>query len=420
MYYKKILGLALPAMGEQVLQMLMGTVDSYLVAQLGLAAISGVSVANQFMSLYQAIFIALATSAASLLANKSADQRKGLVASSLAMTVLVGLVLGCLSLLFGRPLFGLLGLAGPVKEVAVVYFSWVGGLTVVLGLMGVLSSVVRVQGRTKLPFAVNLLSSVVNLALSALFLFVFKWGVGGVALGTILARLLGCGLLWLALADKPTRGAGLVLIDKSLLRFSLPMIGERLMMRAGDVVVTTLVVSLGTAAVAGQALGETLVQFNYMPGLAMATATVILMAQENRRMEQQRLVRELYLFSLGLMWSLSAMVFLFGDHLLGLFTGDQAVSGLAKMVLFLSVCDVPFTAGTLVMTATWQGLGRPKLPFYATTLGMWLVRVLGSSVLVGLLGQGLFGVYLSIALDNAFRALFLTLHYRKYRASMLY
>ena len=59
---KKILNIALPAMAENLLQMLMGVVDSYLVAQVGIVAISGVSVANNIITIYQAIFIALGAS----------------------------------------------------------------------------------------------------------------------------------------------------------------------------------------------------------------------------------------------------------------------------------------------------------------------------------------------------------------------
>ena len=50
---KDILNIALPAMGENFLQMLMGMVDSYLVAHLGLIAISGVSVAGNIITIYQ-------------------------------------------------------------------------------------------------------------------------------------------------------------------------------------------------------------------------------------------------------------------------------------------------------------------------------------------------------------------------------
>ena len=49
--YKKILNIALPAMVENFLQMLMGMVDSYLVASLGLVAISGVSVAGHVITI---------------------------------------------------------------------------------------------------------------------------------------------------------------------------------------------------------------------------------------------------------------------------------------------------------------------------------------------------------------------------------
>ena len=62
--YKKILNIALPAMGENFLQMLMGMVDSYLVAHLGLIAISGVSVAGNIITIYQAIFLALGAAVA--------------------------------------------------------------------------------------------------------------------------------------------------------------------------------------------------------------------------------------------------------------------------------------------------------------------------------------------------------------------
>ncbi|WP_438284855.1 MATE family efflux transporter, partial [Streptococcus sobrinus] len=57
-FKKKIMALALPAMIENFLQMLMGFVDNFLVAQVGIVAVSGVSVANNIMAIYQALMIA--------------------------------------------------------------------------------------------------------------------------------------------------------------------------------------------------------------------------------------------------------------------------------------------------------------------------------------------------------------------------
>ncbi|WP_269088165.1 MATE family efflux transporter, partial [Streptococcus suis] len=65
---KELLRIALPAMAENILQMLMGMVDSYLVASIGLVALSGVSLANNILAVYQAIFIALAAAISARLA----------------------------------------------------------------------------------------------------------------------------------------------------------------------------------------------------------------------------------------------------------------------------------------------------------------------------------------------------------------
>ena len=71
---KKIIRLAFPAMMENLLQMLMGVVDNYLVAQVGLIAVSGVSVANNIITIYQAIFIALGAAVSSLVAKSLGEK----------------------------------------------------------------------------------------------------------------------------------------------------------------------------------------------------------------------------------------------------------------------------------------------------------------------------------------------------------
>ena len=67
--YREILHIALPAMIENFLQFLMGMVDSYLVAHLGLVALSGVAVANNLITIFQAIFLALGSAISVLLAS---------------------------------------------------------------------------------------------------------------------------------------------------------------------------------------------------------------------------------------------------------------------------------------------------------------------------------------------------------------
>jgi len=133
-------------------------------------------------------------------------------------------------------------------------------------------------GKPQLPMYVSLLSNILNAIFSAVSVFVFHWGIAGVACSTVLSRFIGT----LLLASQLPMGNILKTIkwhlDSDLLKIALPAAGERLMMRAGDVVIVAIIVKFGTEVVAGNAIGETLTQFNYMPGMGVATATVILVA----------------------------------------------------------------------------------------------------------------------------------------------
>ena len=105
--------------------------------------------------------------------------------------------------------------------------------------------------------------------------------------------------------------------------------------------------------------------------------------------------------------SLALTIFLFGSPLTALYTKDPG----ALLPPYPSFCS-PYlerlwTAGTVIYTAVWQGLGNARLPFYATTIGMWVIRI-GSGYLMGVsLGWGLPGIWAGTLLDNGFRWIFL-------------
>lgn len=418
---KKIIELALPAMTENLLQMLMGVVDNYLVAQLGLLAVSGVSVANNIITIYQALFIALGAAVSSLIARSlgqgKKDQTNQFQLEAVLLTVLLSLVLGIFSLLFGRQLLALLGTEAAVSQLGGTYLGIVGGGIISLGLFTTLGAICRAMGKVKLPMYLSLLTNFLNAVFSALSVFVFHWGIVGVAVATVLSRLVGVVILAGQVQWSSVLSGSRWKVSPDFLQLALPAAGERLMMRAGDVVVVAIIVLFGTPVVAGNAIGESLTQFNYMPGMAVATATVILVAHaygEGDMAAVRALVREAYWLSTVLMLAIGGAIFLSRGWLPQQFTTDPAALAASNVVLFSSFIGGPITAGTLMMTATWQGLGRAKLPFYATTVGMWGIRLLSGYLLGVQLGLGLAGVWLATILDNLFRCLFLYYNYRRF------
>lgn len=417
---RNIMRIALPAMAENFLQMLMGMIDGYLVARLGLVAISGVAVAGNIITIYQAIFIALGAAISSVLArNLGASEKKSqsyYVTESLKITLLISGVLGLVSLMFGQEILALLGTERAVAEAGGQFLAIVGGTIVLLGLMTSLGAIARAMGKPRLPMYVSLLINLLNALFSTLFIVVWEWGIIGVALGTVLARLVGVIILWQSLSLsvlKPKWG-----LDRELLHLAVPAAGERLMMRAGDVVLISLVVRFGTEAVAGNAIGEVLTQFNYMPAFGIATATVLLVAHARGKgevREMGRLAFRSYWLALVCMFPLALTILLAGVPLVHLYTQNAVAVEVSLMIMTFSLLGVPLTAGTVIYTAAWQGAGNAKLPFYATTIGMWLIRI-GMGYWLGIvLEWGLVGIWMGTLLDNAFRWLFLGILYKRHR-----
>lgn len=409
-YRKRILQIALPAMAENVLQMLMGVIDNYFVAHISLAAVSGVAIANNIITLYQALFIAMGSAISSLLARSIGQGDEGrelkYMADAIMLTLLLSIFIGLLNLVFGRPILVALGARSQVLGNGYSYLLVVGGQMVALAMLTTLGAIVRVKGLAKIPMHVSLLTTILNALMSGLSIYVFDLGVLGVAWSTVLSRWIGIMILASFLPMGAIIRKMKVRLNLEMFSLALPAAGERIMMRLGDLFILMIVVHLGTRIVAGNAIGESISQFNYMPGMAVATATLIPIAQflgSQKDDDIEPFVKEAFKLSTIIMVIFSLFIFLLSSTLIAYFTEDKIASNAARVVLFFSMISAPATSGTLVYTAVWQGLGNSKLPFYATTIGMWFVRILLGYFLAIQLRLGLEGVWLATAMDNSSR-----------------
>lgn len=409
-YRQRILQIALPAMAENVLQMLMGVIDNYFVAHISLAAVSGVAIANNIITLYQALFIAMGSAISSLLARSIGQGDEGrelkYMADAIMLTLLLSIFIGLLNLVFGRPILVALGARSQVLGNGYSYLLVVGGLMVALAMLTTLGAIVRVKGLAKIPMHVSLLTTILNALMSGLSIYVFDLGMLGVAWSTVISRWIGIMILASFLPMRVIIRKMKVRLNLEMISLALPVAGERIMMRLGDLFILMIVVHLGTRIVAGNAIGESISQFNYMPGMAVATATLIPIAQFLGRQKDDDIepfVKEAFKLSTIIMLIFSLFIFLLSSTLIAYFTEDKIASNAARVVLFFSMISAPATSGTLVYTAVWQGLGNSKLPFYATTIGMWFVRILLGYFLAIQLRLGLEGVWLATAMDNSSR-----------------
>lgn len=419
---KEILKFALPAIIENFLQMLVGVSDTMIVAHLSLSAVAAVSLANNLITVYQAIFIALGTIISSLFAKvliekKAKEKLKELINSATKLTVLIGLVFGLFSLFAAQPILYLLGARQQVLELSIIYLSLVGGLIVLLALMTTFGAFLRADGNTKTPMWASFFASVLNLLFSIVFIFVFHLGVLGTALGAVLARVIGTAFLYYKLKEKrPSLQFYKEKLNRQLIKLSLPAAGERLSMRLGDLLIMMIIVRLGERVFAGNAIGESITQFNYMPVFGMATVTVILVAQataENNIENIKSYIKKTYWLATSMMFVIGLVLLLTANMLNQLFTTDRIAMGASMTVILFSFLATFFVTGATTYTAAFQGIGNTKLPFYATTLGMFGIRLILGAFLALVLKLGLEGVWLAVLLDNFFRFVFLKIKFKK-------
>lgn len=426
---KRVFAIALPTIGEAYLQSLLGVVDSFFIARLGLMAINAVGVTNVYSMTYLGVFLAVSTALSVYLSRAvgANDFRQG--RSAVFHGFLVAFVIGSIfsigSIIFAVPLLHIMGAYGELQETALPYFQTVLGVSLLIALFTAQSAAFRATGDTKTPLMVGIEMNVVHVVLDYILIFgiwfVPGLGLAGAAWAMVIARLYASARLWWK--SRNVEAISLLREDLKIklsfflgmLKFAIPVTVERLSMRLGQVVYFGFIVRMGTESYAAHNIAGTLTVFAYTIGSGFAVAASVTIGQAigSKNMEDvQSYRRWSYIQSAISMTIVTALIFAFSPWIGRLFTDNGTVLHLLFIVLAIDTFSQPFLASSLVDTSAIQAGGNSKYPMIVTTIGIWGIRTLGVYVFAWKLGMGLPAVWASIALDNALRA-FLFMRYRK-------
>ncbi|WP_236915294.1 MATE family efflux transporter [Clostridium sp. Cult2] len=427
-----IMALALPAMIENILQVLIGTVDTYFIGKIGTEAIAGVGITNLIMNIYIAFFLALGVGTTAIasrnIGSNNVENANNAVKQSIIMALGIGAVFGIINLTFSKNILLFLGAEERVLQYALPYFFSVAVPSVFLCLMMVLSSSLRGAGDTKTPMKIAIVSNVINIVLDYILIFgIFDFnglGILGAGIATTTSRIVGAILLLRKINSNETKIHINILdkwsIDKDILKsitkIGLPAGFEKLIMRFGQLVYGGLIIKIGTEAYAAHNIAGTIETFSYLPGMGFGVAAATLVGQNlgaKKADEAQKYGLMSYFLATGFMVIVGAIFYIFAPSLAELFSEDSEVINLVVKVLRIIALFQPFLCITLVITSALQGAGDTKFPMYSTLVGIWGVRVLGVYILGMKLDLGLVGVWLAYALDVTVRGIILMIRFMK-------
>ena len=419
-----LVALLLPLIAEQALSVTIGLADTLMVSSVGEAAVSGVSLVDSFNTLMIQVMSALATGGAVVTSQyighrepknaKAAAAQILFVLASFSLVVAAVVVVGRHAIL--RGIFG--SIDADVMRYAETYFLLSALSYPFIGLYNAGAALFRAQGNSRISMLSSLVMNVINIGGNAVLIYGFGMGVLGAALASLVSRAVSC-LVVLYLLQKPAcplRVDGLRALApdggliRRILRVGIPAGIENGMFQIGKLSVSSLTSTLGTAAIAANAVANTTTTFLNIPANAVGMAALTVVGQCLGAGEKEQAVyysRRLLLTAYCGAWVMNLSAFLFANRfVISLFNlSPEAQTMALQVMVWFNFVSLFFWPSSFTLPNILRAAGDARFTMAVSILSMWVFRVGFCYVMVlGFHGR-LLSIWMGMFLDWVFRSL---------------
>ncbi len=421
--------LLIPLIIEQMLNSLMGMVDTLMVSRVGQEAISAVSLVDSINNLVLQVFAAMAAGAAIICSQYlGRKDEKGCneAARQIVLTVVViSSVIMIIGVGFRKPLLRLI--FGSVEEAvmtnAQIYFLITALSYPFIALFQAGAAFYRACGNSKFTMKTALIANVANIVGNTLFIFILQMGAAGAAVSTLISRALCAFVVFYGLR-KPGYAIQLKnyfsirpdfkLIVK-ILAIGVPSGIENGMFQFGKLAIQSTVSSLGTAAIAAQAMTIIFENVNGMAAVGIGIGLMTVVGQSigaGRQEEAKYYIVKLSMYAEVAMIISCILVYL-AARPVTILAGMSAESTAMCMQMILAI--------TIVKPILWvpsftppnglRAAGDVRFSMITATLTMWLCRVALSIFLMRVVKTGPIGVWYGMFADWGVRGVIFTIRF---------
>lgn len=317
-----------------------------------------------------------------------------IVGNNIVLTAIVGVVMMFLMTLLARPIMLLLRTPADIIDDATLYVRVTCGFFIGQLFYNMATSVLRSIGDSSTPLYFLIFSSLLNAGLDLLFVVVFHWDVAGVAWATVVSQCISAALCLIYMFRKHPDlrlSRDDIMPDRAILlsyaKIALPMAFQSGMLAIGDLIVSMVINSFGTAAVAAFTVGQkcmSIVQITY----SQITFSISVFTGQNYGAKQYERIREGVRKALLLICSLciisSLALLLFGDTFMWIYldpkTAGADVIALTRQYLNVNASFMPALAVILMFLAVLRGMG--EIPPTVISSFIELACKIGCSILL--------------------------------------
>ena len=420
---RALTALIIPLIIEQMLAVLVGMADSIMVASVGEAAVSGVSLVDNIMVLLINVFAALATGGAVVAGQYLGQQKKEracqaaeqLVWFITICAVVITLVIYACKYWILHGVFG--QIEADVMGHADTYLMIVTASIPFIALYNGGAAIFRTMGNSEISMRVSIVMNIINVAGNAILIYGFHRGTEGVAIPTLVSRMTAAILIMVLLADRrraiyvrPSRRyrPDWAMIRK-ILGIGVPNGLENSMFQLGKIIVLSLVSTFGTYAIAANAVSNVIASFQVLPGMAIALAVTTVIARcvgAGDYGQVKYYTKKLLCITYACMVVTNVIIVLLLPLILKAYDlSSQTAEVTTDIVIFYAVCCVLIWPLAFTIPATFRASGDAKMCMVISVVSMWIFRIIFSYILGKYMGMGVFGVWVAMIIDWVVRSI---------------
>ena len=431
-----ICSLLIPVVLEQVLNSIMGTADTMMVSNVGSAAISAVSLVDSINVLVIQAFSALAAGGAIVCAQYIGQKNKEKANESarqvLFIITAISVAVSLICLVFQKPLLRLIfGSVEPaVMSASETYFFYTALSFPFIAAYDSAASIFRAQDNTKGPMIISMISNVMNIAGNAVMIWVFHMGVAGAALSTLISRIF-CAVVVIIQLRKEREGQKIVVRDyfkirpdwsmiRRILGLGIPSGVENSMFQLGKLAIQSTVSTLGTAAIAAQAMTNILENLNGIAAIGVGVGLMTIVGQclgAGRKDEAVYYIKKLCVIAEVIIIISCLGVFALTKPITILGGMEKESADMCfHMVMWITIVKPLVWIMAFIPGYGLRAAGDVKFSMIVSCCTMWACRFCLCVFLIRVMGFGPMGVWIGMFADWTLRGIIFTwrFHSRKW------
>ena len=420
---KMLKSILVPVILEQLLNSFMGTADTMMVSNVGSAAISAVSLVDSINVLLIQAFSALAAGGTIICAqymgqrnyeraNKAARQVLFIILSiSAAVTILC--------LLFKDPLLHFIfgKVDADVMEASSVYFLFSAASYPFIALYDSGASIFRAQENTKGPLIISVISNVMNIVGNAILIWGFHMGVAGAAIATLVSRIF-CAVvvLWQLRKDRQpivVRDYLKIRPDRKLigriLGLGIPSGIENSMFQLGKLAIQSTVSTLGTTAIAAQAMTNNLEMLNGTAAMGVGIGLMTIVGEcigAGREDEAVYYVKKLSCVAEMIIIGCCLLVFALTKPITILGGMEPESARMCfQMMVWITVVKPLVWVVSFIPAYGMRAAGDVRFSMITSCVSMWVFRFCLCLFLIRVIGMGPLAVWFGMFTDWTIRGI---------------